>query len=125
MCDGAIEKRRSMWRGILLVGLMGVGSWLLVQEWALPPSRWGGCMLRGGDETDEQVARRLFGPVLLQSWLLQGPNDPNAFRIWGEDETSQRLILIIVLQWIAASAALLWPLFASHRRRRIRHANLT
>ena len=112
----AIERRRNWLRSILLVCAMGVSYWLLVQKWALPPSRWSGSMLRGMDETDEQVARRVFGPVLLQVGLLQGPNDTNAFRIWGEVETSHRLFLIIGVQWITASAALLWPLFASRRR---------
>lgn len=116
MLNRTVGKKGSLWRNLLLVGFMGIGSWLLVQKWALPPSRWGGSMLREMDETDEQVARRVFGPVLLQVGLLQGPNDPNAFRVWGEVETSHRLILIIGVQWITASTALLWPLFASRRR---------
>lgn len=48
----AIESRRNWLRSILLVCAMGIGSWLLVQQWALPPSRWGGSMLREMDETD-------------------------------------------------------------------------
>ncbi len=65
-------------------------------------------MLRGGDETDLQAARRYFGPFLFDSDFLKGPDSIEAFRVWGEMETSSRLIAIIVGQCLILSTALLF-----------------
>jgi hypothetical protein len=65
-------------------------------------------MLRGGDETDLQAARRYFGPFLFESDVLKGPDSIDAFWFWGERETSSRLIAIIVGQWLIMSTAMLF-----------------
>ena len=92
---------------IAIVSILGLVTWWLVWRWALPPGFWGGSMLRGMDETDEQVARRYFGPVLFQTGLLRGPPDAEAFRVWGDIETAYRLIAIVIGQFVLSSTAIL------------------
>lgn len=60
------------------------------------------------DETDEQIARRYFGPILLQkTCLIGGPHNAQACRIWGEFETTYRLVAIIVAEFILAATLIL------------------
>lgn len=101
----AIEKMKL--KQIAIVAILGLATWWLVCRWALPPGFWGGNILHGIDETDEQIARRYFGPVLLQTGLLHGPYDPQAFRLWGDVETAYRLVAIVAGQFIVSATAII------------------
>ena len=51
-------------------------------------------MLRGTEETDLQVARRYFGPILLHTGWLSDKDNGEAFSLWGQRETNYRLIAV-------------------------------
>jgi len=65
-------------------------------------------MLSGTEESAEQIVRRNFGPLLLQKhWLHEtGVSREIAIAKWGEFEMVYRLIAIIALQFVVASAAI-------------------
>lgn len=76
-----------------------------------------GSMLTG-DETTAQIARRYFGPVLLQEYWIHetGFEQSEALRTWGQLETVYRLVAIIIVQCIISSG-----LIVLFRRRNANH----
>jgi len=95
------------WIKAIVIIAIGVVAFWLVWRWALPPGFWGGSMLSGVDETDEQVARRVFGPIIFQTSLLHGSHNGAAFRQWGMIETVCRLIAIIIGQFVVSTVAII------------------
>jgi hypothetical protein len=92
---------------ITIVALGTVTGWLVV-KWALPPGWWAGSILSGTEESAEQIARRCFGPLLLQQHCLHetGFATDLALAKWGEFETLYRLLAIIAMQFVMTSAAI-------------------
>ena len=59
-------------------------------------------MLTNTEETSLHVARRYFGPVLLQRAWLHWNHNPEALRLWGHLETDYRLITIAMADLLVA-----------------------
>lgn len=101
-------------RASALITVISYWLWLVVR-WALMPgfAELGG--LSGPDDAVLTLAYERFGPVLLVQWPLTAP--PGAMGsdmwqvlvMWGQMETPVRLLLIIVVLWLAICVTFLFP----------------
>lgn len=96
------------WTKAIVIVVIGAATAWLVWRWAMPPAWWMGGMMTG-DETTEQIARRFFGPLLLQKhWLNDtGVDQTQALQSWGQFETLYRFIALVGMQFLITSFAIL------------------
>jgi hypothetical protein len=88
----------------LVFGLASLGLWQIVR-WALAPGFWGGSFL-GNYQTPLEEAQAHFGPVLLVRWWIRDApgtwgSQGDTLQLWGQHESAARLILVIVILWLA------------------------
>jgi hypothetical protein len=90
--------------GVLIIGLTIWSGFAI--KWAVTPAYWTGSHLEDDSKTALESARRQFGPILLQTSWIRDPDGTYGTRSfviqqWGYLETTARLILIIILMWVA------------------------
>ena len=103
-----VGEDKMKWIKLIVIFALGAVTMWLVWKWAMPPGWWAGSMMSSVGETDDHIARRYFGPIILQTdMLVKKGNYPDAFRLWGQMETVYRLVVIIIGQFVVAATAII------------------
>jgi hypothetical protein len=91
---------------MVLIAALVACNWWAIQRWAMPPGWWSGSRLTGTEETQLQIARRYFGPILLHKTWLDWKNNHEAVALWGRLETDYRLMAVAIANLCVAIVAI-------------------